>query len=155
MKKISEIKNREEVEAEIVKLLSDHECTNYQEDIYLYIDDEGKGSVDIYMNVGGNSWLNDDHVASYPMKPDNDGKLDRLLTWFEGPEGLAECVGITIPEVDECGFEVDPWEFVGNLDEDVFQKAWDEYKCEEDTAYYREQATAIVDNWIWEEEING
>lgn len=153
MKKISEIKNIDEVKTKIVELLSDHECVGYQEDIYLYIDEEGNGHVDTFMNISGNSWLADDHVASYPMKPDYDTRADRLIVWYGGPEELAEYVGVTIPEVDEYGNEVDPLEYIKDVDDDVLQKAWDGYKSEQDTEWTHDQADMIIDKWIREEEV--
>lgn len=35
----------------------------YQRDVYMYVDADGTASLEIFVNVGGNSWLNDDHIT--------------------------------------------------------------------------------------------
>lgn len=59
-----EIKNYNAVLEELIKLAIEHDVdhTSYQEDVYLYIKD-GEGSLYLFQNVGGNSWLNDDHIT--------------------------------------------------------------------------------------------
>lgn len=153
MAKIKNITNRAEIEAKIAELLTAHECTRYQEDIYLYIDDNGAGRVELYTNVGGNSWMDDDHVTSYAMKADYDDKIDRLLMWFDDAAELADYIEATVPETDEDGDEIDAAEYLrekvraGEIDIDA---AWAYYKemTDGDAA---EQAATIVDAWIEEE----
>lgn len=57
--------NREAVLDQIVDLMMDHEIsyTRYQQDVYLYIDDAGVGTVEIFANLGGNNWIDDDHIT--------------------------------------------------------------------------------------------
>lgn len=57
--------NREDVLDQIVDLMIEHQInyTRYQQDVYLYIDDAGVGTVDIFANVGGQSWIDDDHIT--------------------------------------------------------------------------------------------
>lgn len=153
MTKIKNITNRAEIEARIAELLTAHECTGYQEDIYLYIDDNGAGRVELYTNVGGNSWLDDDHVAAYAMKADYDDKIDRLIMWCDDATELADLLAVTVPETDEDGDEIDAAEYLrdvvraGEIDIDA---AWDHYKAET-AGDVAEQAATIVDTWIEEE----
>lgn len=67
-----ELKNRQAVVEEIIRMLMEHDMdhTSYQEDIYLYIHEDGTGEVTTFTNVGGNSWLDDDHITVYCMKED-------------------------------------------------------------------------------------
>lgn len=46
---------------EIIRMLMEHDIdhTSYQEDIYLYIHEDGTGEVTTFTNVGGNSWLDE------------------------------------------------------------------------------------------------
>ena len=60
-----ELKNEDAVIELIAEAMMEHDvsCCKYQEDVYLYIDDSGIGSISIFPNVGGNSWLDDDHIT--------------------------------------------------------------------------------------------
>ena len=62
------IKNREEIVDKLVDMLVqfDKDCNSYQTDVYLYYDKENQSAeLDTFVNVGGNSWLNDDHYTIY------------------------------------------------------------------------------------------
>lgn len=65
-----ELRNGCDVLDAIVEAKMDHDirCCKYQEDVYLYIDDNGTGSIEIFVNVGGNSWIDDDHITVCCMK---------------------------------------------------------------------------------------
>lgn len=42
----------------------------YQTDVYFYYDPDTKiGRLETFVNVGGHSWINDDHVTIYSDKP--------------------------------------------------------------------------------------
>lgn len=63
-----EIRNRDEIIEQLTELLMtfDKECNQYQTDVYLYFDrDTNTATLDTFVNVGGNSWLNDDHYTIY------------------------------------------------------------------------------------------
>lgn len=64
------LSNRYAVLDQIVELMMQHdiECTRYQQDVYLYIDDAGVGTVEIFANVGGNNWIDDDHITVCCMR---------------------------------------------------------------------------------------
>lgn len=65
-----ELRNEEAVIDQITTAMMDHDaaCCGYQEDIYLYIDDTGIGRISIFPNVGGHSWLDDDHITVCCMR---------------------------------------------------------------------------------------
>lgn len=68
---MKELANRTEVIEEIAQSLMrlDLERRKYQTDLYLYIDKGGIGRIVEYENVGGNSWLDDDHITIYSEMP--------------------------------------------------------------------------------------
>lgn len=66
----------------------DREALDYQTDIYLYIDDEGNGTVETFPNPGGNSWRNDDHILVYEDKPHYDDYYDEISSFFEDDEDM-------------------------------------------------------------------
>ena len=61
---MAELKNYADVLETIITMAIEHDVdhTRYQEDIYMYIKD-GVGSVCLFQNVGGNSWIDDDHIT--------------------------------------------------------------------------------------------
>lgn len=62
------IKNRKEVVEKLTEMLVDFAkaMRNYQTDVYLYYNtEEQTAELDTFVNVGGNSWLNDDHYTIY------------------------------------------------------------------------------------------
>lgn len=66
-----ELKNRNNIIEELTEMLMqfDKLRNNYQTDVYLYLDKE-KQTAKLYtfVNVGGNSWLDDDHYIIYSDK---------------------------------------------------------------------------------------
>lgn len=49
----------------------------YQTDVYFYYDADTKiGRLETFINVGGHSWLNDDHVTIYSDSPNYDDVYD-------------------------------------------------------------------------------
>lgn len=49
----------------------------YQTDVYFYYDPDAKiGRLETFINVGGNSWINDDHVTIYRDLPHYDDVYD-------------------------------------------------------------------------------
>lgn len=67
------IKNMNEVLEIIVDMMMTHDKqhTSYQQDIYLYFHDDGTAAVELFVNVGGNSWLNDNHYTVMRLMPTN------------------------------------------------------------------------------------
>lgn len=53
------------------------ECRNYQTDVYLYINEEtGAGELCEFTNVGGNSWLDDDHITIWRDREHTESPYD-------------------------------------------------------------------------------
>lgn len=73
------LKNHEEVYEALIEQLKEFEIdkNKYQTDVYLYVKD-GKGTIDTFTNVGGNSWLDDDHYTIYSDKEHFSTKMDDL-----------------------------------------------------------------------------
>lgn len=106
--------NHSEVLDALIEQLTDFERENnpYQTDVYLYIED-GKGTIDTFTNVGGNSWLNDDHFTIYTDKQHNDSiyelissdgwkwAVDELAEYMERPEFEKEIIEALTAEMDD------------------------------------------------------
>lgn len=73
------LKNHEEVYEALIEQLKEFEIdkNKYQTDVYLYVKD-GMGSIDTFTNVGGNSWLDDDHITIYIDKEHFETIIDEL-----------------------------------------------------------------------------
>ena len=81
MKNINDISNREEiVEALADQLMQfDKELNSYQTDVSMYIDEEtGAATLDTFINIGGRSWLEDDHKTIYTDKEHFESMYDRF-----------------------------------------------------------------------------
>ena len=75
------ITNTAEVRESLISILRENEIARpgYPIDIYMYIDEQtGTASLSEYINVGGNSWINDDHVNLYRMPERNDTVWDEI-----------------------------------------------------------------------------
>lgn len=95
------IKNREEIIEQLVQMIKklEIECNLYQTDIYAYYDKEtGIVTLDEYMNVGGNSWRNDDHFVVYIDKQHYETVLD---FYFESINDIADALDMTERELFE------------------------------------------------------
>lgn len=79
--KTSEIirKHYEEIVEAAVEM--EKEWDPYQVDLYLYPD----GTIDTFVNIGGNSWLNDDHITVYRCDHQNDQEEEpeEWESWME------------------------------------------------------------------------
>lgn len=93
MKDIRTITNREEIVEKLAELLMqfDKDLNSYQTDVYMYIDEEtGAATLDTFVNVGGNSWLDDDHITIY-----SDAEHFNTMWDFYTEKGdFAECLEI-------------------------------------------------------------
>lgn len=74
------LKNHEAVLEALIEQLKEFEAdkNRYETDVYLYVKD-GNGTVDTFTNVGGNSWLDDDHFTIYTDKSHHETMLDELV----------------------------------------------------------------------------
>lgn len=99
------IKNSEQIVAELAALLKIFDCElrNYQTDVYIYLHDDGTASLSEFVNVGGNSWLDDDHRVLYTDKEHFENRFDTFTT----VEDLCYAAGIT-PAYAAKALEVEP-----------------------------------------------
>lgn len=91
------IKNREEILEQLTDMLIqfDKDCNNYQTDVYLYYDEENQtAQLDTFVNVGGNSWLNDDHYTIYSDRE----HFSDMWDWFNNAEEIADALEIPVEQ---------------------------------------------------------
>ena len=94
------IKNKAEIIEKLVEILKqfDLDLNRYDTDVYLYYDeDEEKATLDTFVNVGGNSWINDNHYTVYTDKC----HYDTFLDWYDGIGQFAKSLGMTEKELVE------------------------------------------------------
>ena len=93
------IKNRDKLVEEMSEMLLrfDEECNNYHTDVYFYYDDETQtATLDTFVNVGGNSWLDDDHITIYTDNPHYD---DGAYSWYQSEQEFADTLGISLEQL--------------------------------------------------------
>lgn len=90
------LKNHEAVLEALIEQIKEFQIdlNGYQTDVYLYVN-EGNGTIDTFTNVGGNSWLDDDHFTIYSDKEHNETYLDALTDGSSYKWMIDEC---NIPE---------------------------------------------------------
>lgn len=92
------IKNRAEIVEQLASLLMDFDKQNntYQTDVYLYLNAENQtAELDTFVNVGGNSWLNDDHITIYTDKE----HYNDIFDWYDSEAELAEFAEIPLEQL--------------------------------------------------------
>ena len=68
----------------------------YQTDVYFYYDADAKiGRLETFINVGGHSWLNDDHITIYSDLPNYDDVYD----YFNDISEFADALEIKAQEI--------------------------------------------------------
>lgn len=93
-----ELKNAQELKDELKETLIRFmiDINTYDTDVYLYIDEESMtGELYEFLNVVGNSWLDDDHITIYTDHQHNEGFYDD----FNNIDELAESVGMSTAEL--------------------------------------------------------
>lgn len=90
------IENTEEVRQRLIRMLMDDasDMCRYQRDIYMYIDDDGHASLEWFINVGGYSWLDDDHILLHRCREHYEDIFDSI----DGIPHLADILGISSPQ---------------------------------------------------------
>lgn len=144
--------NRDEVVDKIAEIIANHRFTapDYQVDIYLYVDNGSNGRVSTFVNVGGNSWLDDDHYTVHSMTQYHADEAVKDYYRDGGIESLAWAV-----ELEESALV----EEVGNSNyDDVFDYVYEKYndKLKEDYLSdnpdeLMEEAESIIE--LWEERL--
>lgn len=95
------IKNREAIIEELTEILMqfDKDCNWYQTDVYLYYDEENQtAKLDTFVNVGGNSWLDDDHYTIYTDREHYD---DGIFSWIQDENEFADVLEIPIEQLEK------------------------------------------------------
>lgn len=144
--------NREEVVDKIAEIIANHRFTapDYQVDIYLYVDNGSNGRVSTFVNVGGNSWLDDDHYTVHSMTQYHADEPVKDYYRDGGIESLAWAC-----ELEESALV----EEVGNSNyDDVFDYVYEKYSDKLKDDYLsdnpddlREEAESIIE--LWEERL--
>lgn len=100
------IKNREVVVEQLTEMLVDFAkaMRNYQTDVYLYYNtEEQTAELDTFVNVGGNSWLNDDHYTIYSDKEHFESVFD---SYGDEKELLAAATNYDTAKADEVFHQI-------------------------------------------------
>ena len=133
------IKNYDEIEKELVDMLIQFvkDGNSYQTDVYLYYDsDEETAELSLFQNVGGRSWLEDDHILIYRDKPHFDNSMT-LRGMYYAEYDIAEALDMTEDELEEYiakknGIDVEDvdtdniWDYVED-DDEMYEKIVEEY----------------------------
>lgn len=160
----SEIRNRYQIVEELADMLKqfDKDLNRYQTDVYLYYDPAKKtAELDTFTNVGGNSWLNDDHYTIYsdPQHQNGDDpyydgyderQLANMLDMTEDDlrQVVADSLGYTGIDGDYGPEDVDFREILDFIDHnddyrqvfiDAYEDSLDDYNAE-----YRDNAERII-----------
>lgn len=93
------IKNKEAIIEELAEMLIqfDKDCNRYQTDVYLYYDEENQtAELDTFVNVGGNSWLDDDHYTIYRDKE----HYESFWNWYQDGTEFADVLEIPNTELE-------------------------------------------------------
>lgn len=156
------ITNREEIVEQLTEMLMqfDKDCNQYQTDIYLYYDAENQtAELDTFVNVGGNSWLNDDHYTIYSDREHYD---DGIFSWIQDKTEFADLLEIPVEQLeketrDYNHYDVDDDEELEYCDYREYIKSNDEYMEKLTEAYndsledylsdYTEKAEYILDEF--------
>lgn len=156
------IKNREEIIDKLVDMLVqfDKDCNSYQTDVYLYYDEENQtAKLDTFVNVGGNSWLNDDHYTIYSDKE----HFETFWNWYQDSCEFADTLEMTNTELEYevrqyCNMDqdedvdwIDCYDYLSQNEEYVktLQTAYNDY-IDEIRSDYVEKAYDIIDRWYEE-----
>ena len=156
------IKNLDSIIEQLTEMLMDfdRELNGYDTDVYLYYDEETETArLDTFVNVGGNSWLDDDHYTIYTDK-------EHFESWFDSFENegtIADYLEIPVEQLmNEVkvyhGYDDDEMEYITytEIREYVFsvkqyrETLWNAY--DDDIEYFRsayvEKADLIMDRFF-------
>lgn len=132
------LKNHGAVLEALIEQLKEFQAdlNRYQTDVYLYVKN-GEGSIDTFTNVGGNSWLQDDHYTIYTDQEHYDTKMDDLIN--------GDSYGWLIDELESVfnlsGLKAKAYaEITAAMDEETIED--DEIACFDDLACYD------VEQWL-------
>ena len=156
-----DLKNADALRDEFVDMLInfDKRPNEYQTDVYLYVNEDGTGELYEFPNVGGNSWLDDDHYTLYSDKQHYEGS--DIFDFFNEDYLIAGALGKDVDElkeealvaldmqddywIDEIGFS-EIKEYVESQEEymDILYDAYDD-TIDDMYPDYAEKADDIID----------
>ena len=152
------INNREEIISTLTDILVqfDKDEKPYYTDVYLYYDEETQTArLTTFENVGGRSWLDDDHFTIYSDKP-HDSDIEY---YYQDDDYIARVIGIPYVQMltetrnyhnyddddtsDPEWWEI--WQYVTSRD-DYSDALYEDYYSYIDDMYsdYKKQATEII-----------
>lgn len=153
------IKNLNSIIEQLTEMLMDFDCelNGYDTDVYMYYDEETETArLDTFVNVGGNSWLDDDHYTIYTDRQ----HYDTFFDYWNNIAEFAESLGITEDKLITLAaeyFRYEPEEIdyydvrkFFNYNEEYFDKLKEEY-CdfiESLHGNYEAQAEEIMDRFF-------
>ena len=131
---------------------------DYQEDLYIYINEDGSYELENFVNVGGNSWIADPEALWITKHaPSGDEWSDMVDDIAELAEIIDEALEVLIENVAQwanCDEEdvslLDAIDYVRNGDcdyDDKLQEFWEE-DVENTRWEYEEYAREIVDDFV-------
>lgn len=151
------IKNLDEIIDNLSEMLFkfDLDLNSYQTDVYLYLDEDGNGRLDEFVNVGGNSWLDDDHITIYTDKE----HYNSIFDGYDTIGSLADAIEIPFDELkkrvmEDTGLDEDEleyWDYANFIkgDDDLCSRLFLAYKCElRDNVDYRDCAAEILTSFL-------
>lgn len=160
---MKELKNRGEIVEQLTETLMDFakDLNKYQTDVYLYYDEETQtAELDTFVNVGGNSWLNDDHYTIYRDPEHYDDWTDYYTENEEFASGLdmdwktleAETKDyLELDEDEKEDYQVEYFEVRNYIKsrEDYSDKLISVYESyiDETRPEYAEEAERIISEW--------
>lgn len=104
------IRNKGDIINEIAtqRMQLDIDAYPHQVDFYLYLDDACEGTVDQFVNAGGNSWINDDHITVISYRPlYDDIPEEEREEYFEGYEDeYINIVTTAVEDIEENYFQL-------------------------------------------------
>lgn len=92
--------NINDLVSELAEILRKFEIdlNTYQTDVYFYYDPDTKmGRLETFINVGGNSWINDDHITIYRDPPH-----DNIYDYFNDISEFADALEISKKDLMEA-----------------------------------------------------
>ena len=133
------------------------EMNKYHTDVYMYLDEKRNGRLKEFVNVGNNSWLDDDHITIYTDNPHYEDVFDVFLTIDE----IANCVNMSERElkiltakyfdideddIDDITYH-DVTDYVKSNDSlmEMINNAYCDYVDENENEYYNEAVDIITE----------
>lgn len=114
------INNYNEIVENLAEMLKQFDIDEnmYQTDVYMYVDENGNATLETFTNVGGNSWLDDDHYTIYSDKEHYEGGFN---DWAYGSlSWCAETCGTNIDTVKQIIAENSGWDVEDIGDYDIY-----------------------------------